>query len=147
MTAFALGFFFERRKERDQDRARVTNFLLDMATRRGLYAEPEAVTTSADDAERLEGAVQSLRKASREVRVLLHRPPPEATRALVEITTSCNEYLELIERTPDGARDLAPLHRLIAQLKVSAHALHLAVGPKTRDFEGPGALAYRNRRD
>lgn len=141
-SAFLLGLLLERRRQVREDRARVTNFLVDMSTRRAFSADTAATRVSAHDAARLESAVQSLRKASREVRLALHRPPRAATEALIAITRSCNRYLEAIEGSRAGAKDLAPLHTFLAQIARSADELHLAVAPESRQHVPPGALAY-----
>lgn len=141
-SAFLLGLFVERRKETRQDRARVTNFLLDVATRRAFYADPRSVETSVEDARRLESAVQSLRRSSREVRLALHRPPRAATDALVDITRSCNQYLEVVENSQRGATDLAPMHSFLRRLASSSKQLHDALGEESVKFELPGQLAY-----
>lgn len=142
LAAFLLGLLVERRKERAEDRARVTNFLLDMATRRGFYAAEGSTWATQEDAIRLEAAVQSLRRASRDVRTQLHRPARAATDALVAITRSCNMYLETVERSDFGGQDLEPLHQLLEEIGRSAEGLHRAVDPSTRSFAKPGSLAY-----
>src|SRR5688500_1231459 len=109
-SAVGLGLLLDRRNALHEDRARVSNFLIDMSTRRAFYAAPGSTWTNEVDAARLVSAVQSLRRASREVRLALRHPPGSAMDALIEIIRSCNRYLETVENSEAGATDLVPFH-------------------------------------